>query len=120
MGIRTETLELRSSLLDEALAILDADYAQPLELDDVARRVLTSRRQLQRIFTEVHGAPFRTALREVRMRHAVALLDSTPLAVGDIARQVGYTQPAQFAKAFRRMHGVSPSEYRESTAASTA
>ena len=112
MGMRADTLELRGSLLDEALAILETDYAQPLELDDVARRVLTSRRQMQRIFTEVHGAPFRTALREVRMRKAIQLLEGTSQPVGDIARQVGYTQPAQFAKAFRRMHGVSPSEYR--------
>jgi transcriptional regulator GlxA family with amidase domain len=116
MGIRDDTLELRSTLLDEALAILEADYAEPLELDDVARRVLTSRRQMQRIFTEVHGSPFRTALREVRMRNAIELLDHSDLPVGEIARQVGYTQPAQFAKAFRRMHSVSPTEYRASTA----
>ena len=116
MGIRADTLELRTSLLDEALAILETDYAQPLELDDVSRRVLTSRRQMQRIFTEVHGMPFRTALREVRMRNAIDLLDHSSLPVGDIARHVGYTQPAQFAKAFRRMHGVSPTEYRDRAA----
>ena len=113
MGIRADTLELRESLLHEALAILETDFAQPLELDDVARRVLTSRRQLQRIFTEIHGVPFRTALREVRMERAVELLERSTLPVGDIARQVGYTQPAQFAKAFRRRHGVSPTEFRD-------
>ena len=95
MGIRADTLELRSELLRDALGILEEDYALPLELDDVARRVLTSRRQLQRIFTELHGCPFRTALREVRMRNAVELLDRSELPVGDIARQVGYTQPTR-------------------------
>jgi AraC-like DNA-binding protein len=32
--------------------------------------------------------------------------------VRDVARRVGYRQPAQFAKAFRRHHGMSPSAYR--------
>jgi AraC-like DNA-binding protein len=32
--------------------------------------------------------------------------------VREVAHRVGYRQPAQFAKAFRRHHGVSPSAYR--------
>jgi AraC-like DNA-binding protein len=34
------------------------------------------------------------------------------LTVRDVARRVGYRQPAQFAKAFRRHHGTTPSRYR--------
>jgi AraC-like DNA-binding protein len=46
------------------------------------------------------------------MQHAAALLQATDLPVGDIARRVGYRQAAQFAKAFRRHHGVSPTGFR--------
>jgi AraC family transcriptional regulator of adaptative response / methylphosphotriester-DNA alkyltransferase methyltransferase len=48
----------------------------------------------------------------VRMQHAAGLLQATMLPVGEIARLVGYRQAAQFAKAFRRHHGVSPSAFR--------
>jgi AraC-like DNA-binding protein len=34
------------------------------------------------------------------------------LTVREVAHRVGYRQPAQFAKAFRRHHGASPSTYR--------
>jgi AraC family transcriptional regulator of adaptative response / methylphosphotriester-DNA alkyltransferase methyltransferase len=34
--------------------------------------------------------------------------------VREVAHRVGYRQPAQFAKAFRRYRGVSPSDYRAS------
>jgi AraC family transcriptional regulator of adaptative response / methylphosphotriester-DNA alkyltransferase methyltransferase len=32
--------------------------------------------------------------------------------VREVAHRVGYRQPAQFAKAFRRHHGVAPSDFR--------
>jgi AraC-like DNA-binding protein len=47
------------------------------------------------------------------MDAAAALLARGPLTVREVANRVGYRQPAQFAKAFRRHHGVSPSSYRQ-------
>jgi AraC-like DNA-binding protein len=46
------------------------------------------------------------------MRRAAELLAAGGATVRDIARGVGYRQPAQFAKAFRRAFETSPSEYR--------
>jgi AraC-like DNA-binding protein len=40
------------------------------------------------------------------------MLHSRGLTVREVAHRVGYRQPAQFAKAFRRHHGVSPSRFR--------
>jgi AraC-like DNA-binding protein len=46
------------------------------------------------------------------MAKAAVLLAGPEGTIKDIARLVGYRQPAQFAKAFRRAHGVSPSDHR--------
>ena len=113
MPLRETTVQSREQILRDALGILEAEYASPLELDDVAARIATSRRHLQRVFKETYGAPFRTALCHVRMRHAAELLvGPQPLTIRAVARRVGYRQPAQFAKAFQRHHGVVPSAYR--------
>ena len=88
-----------------------ARLAAEIQVDDVAREIATSRRQLQRVFEEVGETTFREELARIRMVRAAELLD-TPLAIRDIAHRVGYRQPAQFAKAFRRVHGVTPSAYR--------
>jgi AraC-like DNA-binding protein len=40
------------------------------------------------------------------------MLTTRSLTVREVAHRVGYRQPAQFAKAFRRHHGQSPSDYR--------
>ena len=74
----------------------------------MARRVATSRRQLQRAFAEAGETSFRTYLQRVRMDRAAELLRGSDAPVNEVASAVGYRQPAQFAKAFRRHHGGPP------------
>jgi transcriptional regulator GlxA family with amidase domain len=109
---RPATVRHRTSLFEEAREIVAAEYDSDLSLDDIARRVASSRRQLQRAYAEIGGTTFREHLTAVRMERAAELLVSRGLTVRDVARLVGYRQPAQFAKAFRRHHGASPSAYR--------
>jgi AraC family transcriptional regulator, regulatory protein of adaptative response / methylphosphotriester-DNA alkyltransferase methyltransferase len=109
---RPSTIRLRTSLLAEANAIVEREYASPLALDDVARRVAASRRQLQRAYAEIGGTTFREHLTRVRMERAAELLAGRAPTVREVAHRVGYRQPAQFAKAFRRHHGVAPSDFR--------
>jgi transcriptional regulator GlxA family with amidase domain len=109
---RPATISLRTSLFEDAVAIVEAEYASDLSLDDIAHRVASSRRQLQRAYAEIGKTTFREHLTAVRMERAADLLGVRGLTVRDVANRVGYRQPAQFAKAFRRHHGVAPSEYR--------
>jgi AraC family transcriptional regulator, regulatory protein of adaptative response / methylphosphotriester-DNA alkyltransferase methyltransferase len=102
----------RRALYDEAAEIIEREYAHQIELDDVARRLATSRRQLQRAFAEAGATSFRTHVAKVRMRRALELLREGNLPVRDVANSVGYRQPAQFAKTFRRHHGAPPSSFR--------
>jgi AraC family transcriptional regulator, regulatory protein of adaptative response / methylphosphotriester-DNA alkyltransferase methyltransferase len=46
------------------------------------------------------------------MQRAAEMLSGRGMTVREVAHRVGYRQPAQFAKAFRRHHDVSPSAYR--------
>jgi AraC-like DNA-binding protein len=110
---RASTPGARAALLAEATLAIDERHGDPdLSLDAVARQIASSRRQLQRVFAEMAGTSFRDELTAVRMQHAAALLLTTPMPVGVVARRVGYRQPPQFAKAFRRHHGMAPSEFR--------
>jgi AraC family transcriptional regulator, regulatory protein of adaptative response / methylphosphotriester-DNA alkyltransferase methyltransferase len=109
---RPATVERRRALFLEAAAIIEAEFESKLALDDVARRVATSRRQLQRAFAEAGETSFRTYLQRVRMERAAVLLRESSAPVNQVASAVGYRQPAQFAKAFRRHHGTPPSTFR--------
>lgn len=111
---RDTTITHRTSLFEDAVAIVEAEYSSELSLDDIARRVASSRRQLQRAYAEIGETTFREHLTAVRMDRAAEMLAVRGLTVREVAHRVGYRQPAQFAKAFRRHHGDAPSEFRAS------
>ena len=114
MAERPDTLSRRQDIYRDAIAVIVRDYPADLHIDRVARTIGTSRRQLQRVFDQVGGVSFRRVLTEVRMRNARRLLLETSDPVNVVARRVGYSQPAQFAKTFRRYFGDVPSTYRSS------
>ena len=96
-------------------SVIERDYwNEELCLTRVARQIATSRRQLQRSFSEVGGTSFRRELQRIRMSRAAELLYEGRLSVQEVAAAVGYRQAAQFAKAFRRSHGAPPSAFRRS------
>jgi AraC-like DNA-binding protein len=109
---RPATTRQRTALYEDATRLVHAEFAEDLNLNDVARRIATSRRQLQRIYHEIGNTTFRDQLTRVRMERAAELLQRNGYTVREVANRVGYRQPAQFAKAFRSHHGLSPSEFR--------
>jgi AraC family transcriptional regulator of adaptative response / methylphosphotriester-DNA alkyltransferase methyltransferase len=113
MPMRDGTAERREQLYREAIDLIARDYAKDLQLEGVARTLATSRRQLQRAFAEVGKTSFRDELAKVRMHHARKMLAADVVPVRTVAASVGYHQPAQFAKSFRRHHGQAPSTYRK-------
>jgi AraC family transcriptional regulator of adaptative response / methylphosphotriester-DNA alkyltransferase methyltransferase len=111
MPTRHHTAARRRELFEEAAAIITFEYARPLTLDEVARRLFTSPRQLQRAFADAGDGSFRSHLCRTRMERASDLLRQGATAA-EAAHAVGYSQPAQFAKAFRRYQRRSPSALR--------
>ncbi len=112
---RPATISQRTALFDDATEVVRTAYGERLSLDEVAKRIATSRRQLQRIYAEIGQTTFRDQLTGVRMERAAWMLAgdaSRTMTVREVAARVGYRQPAQFAKAFRAHHGVSPSDFR--------
>lgn len=112
MFLPQSTPERRRQLYVEAVAAIAEDCGPWVTVDAVARRIGTSRRQLQRCFAEVGRTTFRAHLTAARMERAAALLAADAFAVGTVARYVGFADPSQFSKAFRRHHGVTPSAFR--------
>ncbi len=112
MPTRPTTTDRREELFRDAVQVICTDYANPLTVDDVARAIATSRRQLQRVIAEIGGTTFGQLLARARMSAAERLLHEPDIPVKEVARRVGYRQPAQFAKSFRVRYGATPRDYR--------
>ena len=101
-------------LAADATAFIEAHYAQPLTLADIAQHVFTSPYHFARVFKDATGQSPMAYLTDVRMARAKGLLVEGDLTVKEIAAAVGYRDAHYFSRAFRREQGVSPSDYRRS------
>jgi AraC-like DNA-binding protein len=80
-------------------------------LVELARTLNLSPRTLDRYLVR-EGAGFRALLRDARHARACGLLDAGELSITEIAYELGYSDAANFTRAFRRETGASPSVYR--------
>ena len=82
------------------------------DIDGAAQMLRMGRRTLQRHLAE-EGLGYRALLNEVRMERARSLIEETDVPLKRICFQLGYTDPAHFARAFVRQFGHPPSALRE-------
>ncbi|MCP2258258.1 AraC-type DNA-binding protein [Streptoalloteichus tenebrarius] len=103
---------LGDDVVGPALRAMHAAPDRPWSLADLAAEAAVSRTTLAKRFTELVGEPPLTYLTEWRMTLAADLLAESTATVGEVARRVGYADAFSFSAAFKRVRGLSPSEYR--------
>ena len=103
----------RDPVVGDALRLLHAEPAAPWTVSSLADRTGVSRSTLAKRFADLVGEPPLTYLTRWRMTLAADLLVEREAAtVAEIARAVGYSDAFGFSAAFKRVRGVSPSEFR--------
>ncbi|SFA94935.1 transcriptional regulator, AraC family [Amycolatopsis marina] len=107
---------LGDPLVGHALRLLHADPAKSWTVATLAAATGASRAGLARRFTELVGEPPMTFLAGWRLAVAADLLREPDVTIGAVARKVGYGSSFALSAAFKRVHGVSPAQYRLATA----
>jgi len=79
--------------------------------DELAALMGFSARTLAR-HLEAEGEPYRALARRVRHEHALELLTTTPMSIAEIAQDLGYSDAANFSRAFKAIAGSNPGEHR--------
>lgn len=87
-------------------------YAEDLSLTKVAQAVFVSPFYISHLFHREHGTTFLKYLTAIRIAKARRLLLGTSLQVSEIAALVGYGTAKNFRCAFKRVVGVTPTEFR--------
>lgn len=98
--------------IGNALFLMGRRYASGITLDELARSVNMSRRNFCRQFRLMTGTSPIQYLQQLKMRHAVELLESTEMDLSSIASQCGFYDSNFFCKQFHKFYHKSPGEYR--------
>lgn len=95
---------------------MDREFAQPLDVEALARGVNMSAGHLSRQFKAAYGESPYSYLMTRRIERAMALLRRGDLSVTDVCFEVGFQSLGTFSTRFSELVGMSPSEYRRQSA----
>jgi AraC-like DNA-binding protein len=99
---------------------IDREYAQPLDVESLARGANVSAGHLSREFRRAYGESPYGYLMTRRVERAMALLRRGDVSVTDVCYAVGCSSLGTFSTRFTELVGVSPSAYRREAVQPTA
>jgi AraC-like DNA-binding protein len=99
---------------------MDREYAEPLDVEALARGANMSAGHLSREFKRAYGESPYSYLMTRRIERAMALLQRGDMSVTDVCFAVGCSSLGTFSTRFTELVGMSPSVYRREAAGATA
>ncbi|WP_438446980.1 response regulator transcription factor [Gorillibacterium sp. sgz5001074] len=113
LGRKDEAADPETAALRAACSYIDENYMYDLNLTELAERFNYHPTYFSERFKAKIGRSFIQYLTDVRMAHAVRLLADTALNLWDIAELTGFSNASYFSSKFKKVYGVTPSEYRQ-------
>ena len=107
----TRQTHVAQERVEKAAALVRANLAEPLTLEELGQRVGCSPFYLSRTFTVQMGMTISQFLRQVRLERAAELLRSGKFNVTQAALEVGYSSVGHFSSAFHETFGCCPGLY---------
>ncbi|WP_438347971.1 AraC family transcriptional regulator [Paenibacillus sp. FA6] len=98
----------------KAIDYIHRNYSNKTSIGEIAKFVGLDRKYLSTVFKSVSGISPQEYLVKYRINKSCELMANNALAIGDIARSIGYSDPYLFSKVFKKIKGCSPRDFRKS------
>ncbi|SFS57437.1 AraC family transcriptional regulator [Paenibacillus sp. BC26] len=108
--------EERDPIISFTVSYTESHYGEELSLDLIAGKLNISGGYLSTYFKEKMGTNFVDFVNEVRVKKAKDLLLLSEMKIQEIATSVGYTTLSSFNRSFKKISGVTPTEFRRNAA----
>lgn len=95
---------------------ISKNYSENISITEIASVIGIDRSYLYVIFKKFMQMSPQEYLINYRIERAVDLMQNFSLTIGDISRSVGYEDPLQFSKIFKKIKGMSPTQFRQQLA----
>ena len=103
----------KNKYVEQAIKQIREHYKEDINISTVAEQLQISEGYLSRVFKKETDYTFTTYLTWYRMKKAMTLLKDCRVKVYEVAEQVGYSDTAYFSAQFKKVTGISPSEYQD-------
>ena len=119
-GPEREKKQKLLGLINEVLNNVSSISAPDFSLQKLADAVGSNTKNVSQVINEYYNKNFKTLLNECRLREATRRLADQEhygnMTIQAIYEEVGYTNAVSFIRAFKRMYGITPSEYQKNAA----
>lgn len=109
--IRDAKMEHYGEFSDQVIRILLSNLSAPPSLTELAAKMYVSTATMTRRFKKETGQTIPEFINRSRIRVAKLYMSEGNLTFGEIAQAVGFGDASYFSKVFRRLEGISPSEF---------
>jgi AraC family transcriptional regulator len=96
-----------------ALSYIEENLTDEIDFKEAARLAMCSEFHFKRMFSFLAGVSLSEYIRRRRLTLAAFELNHSPIKIIDLAVKYGYNSPDSFTRAFQSLHGITPTEARE-------
>lgn len=112
LSVQQTSNDIDSLRLKEMLTFIHTNYANQLELHDIAKAVTISKRECLRCFKRTIGISPIQYLLQYRISVAADMLANSSMNITEISNQTGFDSPSYFSLIFKKLIDMTPKEYR--------
>jgi two-component system response regulator YesN len=112
-NIKTKKEKQASGIISKSKEFIEINYKKDISLDDVSRVVDVSPYYFSKLFKEETGENFIEYLTRIRIEQAKKLLQNRDMSIKNVCSDTGYSDPNYFSRIFKKLVGVTPTEYRD-------
>lgn len=111
----TEHIQIKSNtMITEVIKYVHQNYDQDISLESTAKHFFIDKSYLCKLFKKHTQQNFNDYLMQIRIHKAKELLNNPEYGVNVVSAKVGYSDYSYFGRIFKKIVGVTPSEYRKS------
>lgn len=104
--------ENQEGIILKSIEYIKSHYNSEITLEEVAGYICVSSYYFSKIFKEYTGKNYVDYITELRIEKAKEMLKSGERSIKDICFEVGYNDPNYFSRVFKKVEGVTPSEFK--------
>lgn len=107
------TLSKKRMELEKVKEYLDEHFTEKITLDELSEQFFINKYYLTRIFKDTYGSTISHYVLTKRITRAKQLIRFSDMTMDEIAETVGMNDANYFSRAFRKVEGISPTEYQK-------
>ncbi|MFW5976871.1 MAG: AraC family transcriptional regulator [Bacillota bacterium] len=112
-GSEINNFNRQKEYIKKAVEYIEKNYSREIKVKDISKYLGLHRSYLYTIFKEKLSISPQEYIIKYRINKACELMKNTNLTIGDISRSVGYNDPMNFSKIFKKKKNIAPTEFRK-------